>query len=205
MLRNESVKTNPQEDYLHYHNDGMLDIFIGVGILVIGLGMLTEIYYVFIAILPAIMIPVWRDAKNKYTAPRMKYIHFAEADCLARRTTALLTGLLLAGMLVFLAGAMAAFLWSQSNGTLSVKVIDTIREYYWLLLGGCGALTFSAIASLYKQKRFFVYAVLTLAVYTSAYALSMPFWLTIILIGTTITISGSVVLLRFMQAYPIDK
>ena len=205
MLRNDSVQTNPQEDHLHYHNDGLLDIFIGVGILVIGLGMLTDIYYVFMAILPAIMLPVWRDAKKKYTAPRMKYIQFTDADRAARKMTALLIGLLLAGMLVFLAGAMAALFWSQSDGLLPVPIMDILKEYYWMLLGACGALILSTIALLYRLKRYFVYAALTLAIYTFSYALSAPFWLTITLTGTTITTFGLAVLLRFMQDYPIEK
>jgi pimeloyl-ACP methyl ester carboxylesterase len=92
MLRNESLPTNPQEEYLHYHNDGLLDIFIGMDIFTIGLGMLTDIYYVFIAILPAILIPMWRDAKKKCTAPRMKYIHSMKQKIIV---TTLLVALLL--------------------------------------------------------------------------------------------------------------
>jgi hypothetical protein len=64
MLRNDSVQTKQQEDYLHYHNDGLMDIFVGFGIFMIGFGMLTDIYYVFIAILPAVFIPMWRESKN---------------------------------------------------------------------------------------------------------------------------------------------
>lgn len=205
MYRNDSLQTNPQEDYLHYHNDGLLDIFIGVGILVVGLGMLTDIYYVFIAILPAIMIPVWRDAKKKYTAPRMKTIRFTEAQRTAVRTKALLAGLLLAGMLVFLAGALTAVFWSQSTGMLPLWLQIFIKEYFWLILGVFGAGVLSLIAWLYRLNRYIVYAALTLAIYASAHALSAPFWLTIVLTGATITIFGLGVLLRFMQDYPIEK
>jgi len=205
MYRNESLQTNPQEDYLHYHNDGLLDIFIGLGILVVGLGMLTDIYYVFIAILPAIMIPVWRDAKKRYTAPRMKTIHFPEVDRIARRTMALLTGLLMAGMLVFLVVAMVVLFESQSNGLLPIWLQTFIKEYFWLLLGAFGAGVLSLIAWLYRLNRYFIYAALTLAICAIATLLSAPFWLTVVLTGATITFFGLAVLLRFMQDYPIEK
>ena len=205
MLRNDSVQTNPQEDYLHYHNDGLLDIFIGLGILVVGLGMLTDIYYVFIAILPAIMIPVWRDAKKRYTAPRMKTIHFPEADRIARRTMALLTGLLMAGMLVFLAGAMVALFGSHSNGLLPVWMQAFLKDNFGYLLGAFGALVLTSIAVLYKLKRYFVYAALTLAIFTITSALMAPFWLTIASTGITIALFGLVVLLRFKQEYPVEN
>jgi len=84
----------------------------------IGLGMLTDIYYVFIAILPAILIPMWRDAKKKYTAPRMKYIQFTEAGRVAAKTKAILVGLLLAAILTFTAGVFVAMIWSPSNSLL---------------------------------------------------------------------------------------
>jgi len=205
MYRNDSVQPNLQEDYLHYHNDGLLDIFIGLGILVVALGMLTDIYYVFIAILPAIMIPVWRDAKKRYTAPRMKTIHFPEVDRIARRTMALLTGLLMAGMLVFLVVAMVVLFESQSNGLLPIWLQTFIKEYFWLLLGAFGAGVLSLIAWLYRLNRYFIYAALTLAICAIATLLSAPFWLTVVLTGATITFFGLAVLLRFMQDYPIEK
>ena len=205
MLRIDSVQTKQQEDYLHYHNDGLMDIYVGFGILMIGLGMHTDIYYVFIAILPAVFIPMWRESKKKYTAPRMKYIHFTEADRIARKTMALLTGLLLAGMLVFLAGAMVALFGSQSNGLLPVWMRAFLKDNFGLLLGTFGALVLTSIALLYKLKRYFVYAALTLVILTITSALNAPFWLTIASTGITIAIFGLVVLLRFKREYPVEK
>ena len=205
MLRNDSVQTKQQEDYLHYHNDGLMDIYVGFGILMIDLGMLTDIYYVFIAILPAVFIPMWRESKKKYTAPRMKYIHFPEADRIARRTMALLTGLLMAGMLVFLAGAMVALFGSQSNGLLPVWMQAFLKDNFGLLLGTFGALVLTSIALLYKLKRYFVYAALTLVILTITSALNAPFSLMIASTGITIALFGLVVLLRFKQEYPVEK
>lgn len=205
MLRNDSVQTKQQEDYLHYHNDGLMDIYVGFGILMIGLGMLTDIYYVFIAILPAVFIPMWRRSKKKYTAPRMKYIHFPEADRIARRTMALLTGLLMAGMLVFFTGAMVALFGSQSNGLLPVWMQAFLKDNFGLLLGTFGALVLTSIALLYKLKRYFVYAALTLVILTITSALNAPFSLMIASTGITIALFGLVVLLRFKQEYPVEK
>jgi hypothetical protein len=205
MLRNDIIQTNPQENYLHYHDDGLLDILIGMGIFMIGLGMLTDISFVFLSIIPAIWIPVWRDAKKRYTAPRMKYLHFTEAQRSAARTKAFLTVLLLAGILVFLAGAFAAVFWSQSTGVLPIWLQTLLKEYFWLFLGIFGAGVLSLIAWLYNLNRYFVYAALTLGIYTITYALKAPFWSSIVLTGGTITTCGSTVLLRFLREYPIEK
>ena len=205
MLRNDSVQTNPQQDCLYYHDDGLLDIFIGIGVFIIGLGMLTDIPYVFFATLPAIWLPTWRDAKKRYTALRMKYIRFTEAQRMAGKTRAPLTGLLLAGVLVFLAGALAAVLWSRSNGLLPLWLQRFIQEYFWLLPGVFGAGVLSLFAWLYHLKRYFVYAALTLGIFTIASTLSAPFMLGIALTGISIALIGLLVFLRFIRTYPVEK
>lgn len=118
---------------------------------------------------------------------------------------ALLTGLLMAGMLVFLAGAMVALFGSQSNGLLPVWMQAFLKDNFGLLLGTFGALVLTSIALLYKLKRYFVYAALTLVILTITSALNAPFSLMIASTGITIALFGLVVLLRFKQEYPVEK
>jgi len=205
MLRNDSVQSNPEQVYLDYHNDGLLDIFIGIGVFIIGLGLLTDIPYVFFATLPAIWLPAWRDAKKRYTAPRMKYIRFTEAQRMAMKTKALLTGLLLAGVVVFLAGALVPVLWSRSTGLLPLWLQSFIQEHFWLLPVVFGAGILSLLAWLYHLNRYFVYAALTLGIFTIASTFSAPFWLMFALTGISIALLGMMVFLRFVRTYPVEK
>jgi hypothetical protein len=135
----------------------------------------------------------------------MQYIRFNEAQRMAAKTQAFLTGLLLAGVLVFLAGALAAVLWSRSTGLLPLWLQSFIREYFWLLPGVFGAGILSLLAWLYHLNRYFVYAALTLGIFTLTYALNAPFWLMIALTGMTIALLGLVVFVRFIRTYPVDK
>jgi len=205
MLRNDSVLTNSQQDYLHYHNDGLLDIFIGLALIVVGFGLLTDIPYIFAFSIPTVFLPAWREAKKKLTSPRMASLHFTDAQRLANRTKALLVGLLLAGILFFLAFAMAAMLWTTSRGLLPAWLLTLLREYFWLVLSAFGAGVLSLIAWLYQQSRFFAYSAFTLVTCVLISALNLPFWLVVTLTGTVMAGFGFLVFRRFIQTYPLER
>ena len=205
MLRTDNVVTNPQQDYLHYHNDGLLDIFIGLALIVVGFGMLTDIPYIFAFSIPTVFMPAWIEAKRKFTSPRMASLHITDAQRLANRTKALLVGLLLAGIVFFLAFAMVAVLLTESSGLLPAWLLTLLKEYSSLVLGVFWAGVLSLVARLYQQSRFFAYSAFTLLTCFLIAALNLPFWLVIAMIGSVMAGFGFLVLRRFICTYPLER
>jgi hypothetical protein len=71
---------------MSYHQDGLIDIFVGIYVLLFGSGILLltvtdfSTWFVVPAIFPAIMIPVWISAKKRITMPRIGYVNFKWYD-----------------------------------------------------------------------------------------------------------------------------
>ncbi len=71
-----SLKELEKKAFTSYHQDGLLDIFLGIGIIVFGLGMATDQFY-FGSIMPAILFPLWAAAKKAITIPRIGLVNFS--------------------------------------------------------------------------------------------------------------------------------
>ena len=69
MTNKTSLREIEKKTYMSYHQDGLLDIFVGVDILLVGIGILLltmtnfSMWFIVPAIFPAIMVPIWISAK----------------------------------------------------------------------------------------------------------------------------------------------
>ena len=63
--------------YRSYHEDGLIDIFVGSFLVALTIGFVMDVFLIP-AIFPALSIPMWRDAKNRITAPRTGLVKFGE-------------------------------------------------------------------------------------------------------------------------------
>jgi hypothetical protein len=68
-----SLKEIEKETYMSYHQDGLIDIFVGIYVLLFGLGILLSAvtdfstWFIIPAIFPAVMVPIWISAKKRIT------------------------------------------------------------------------------------------------------------------------------------------
>ena len=203
VTKQDTLREVERKAYMSYHQDGLLDIVIGVYALSFGLGIVAEktLDFSFAAIMPgiliAIVLPIWIEAKRKITMPRIGFVKFGAKG--SNKLFAVFLGLAVAGLGVFFVFTLASF----QNGTMDW--IETLFQY-GLIVIGLGA---AGIASLFAYtmglKRLHGYGLLTLALLVSGYFLSVPFEYLLLTIGIVIIASGAVLLARFMRKYPLPK
>jgi hypothetical protein len=205
MPKNNSLREIEKKTYMSYHQDGLLDIFIGIYVLLFGIGIslmtLTEFstWFIIPAIFPAIMIPLWISAKKRITMPRIGYVNFGVRG--VNKMMAIFLGLMVAGLGVFMVFGLGA---SMGEGWAL-----TLRDFFIsnsMLIIGIGAVAVSSLfAYTMGLKRLYGYGLLIFVLFFTGHFITIPFEYLLLTIGFTITIIGSILLMQFIRKYPLPQ
>jgi hypothetical protein len=204
-MNEPSLKEVEKRTYMSYHQDGLLDIFVGIYVLLFGLGISLRTvgdfstWFVIPAIFPAVMVPIWVSAKRRITMPRIGYVKFGVRG--AGKLMALLLGLMVAGAGL---GALMAFSFSSSQGW-ALAFRDIIISYAMIIIGIVAVFVSSLFGYTMGLKRLYVYGLLIFALFFAGYFIPFPFEYILLTIGLVITINGFVLLIRFIRKYPITQ
>ncbi len=205
MTKQNTLREIEKKAYMSYHQDGLIDIVIGLYALAFGLGIIADkiLEFSFATIMPAIMIaivlPIWIQAKRKITMPRIGFVKFGARG--ANKLFALLLGLAVAGLGAAL--AFGVFMATGQNGT--PFWIEILFQYGMIWIGLGSAVIGSLFAYTMGLKRLHGYGLLTLALFASGHFLGVPFEYLLLAIGSVIIASGVVLLVRFVRRYPLPK
>lgn len=199
-MNDVNLKDVEKRTYIFYHQDGLIDIFIGTYILLFATAILANnildlsTWFVIPAIFPALMVPIWVALKKRITVPRIGYVKFKATG--ANRLTVVFIGTLVAGMFTFfLFGFASTQSWAQQ--------LRNIMTQNGMLFIGIGAfLTSSLFAYTIGLKRLYAYGLLALALFGLLQFIAFPFEYMLIAIGLIIGIYGIALLTRFVQKYP---
>jgi len=203
VTKQDTLRDVEKKAYMSYHQDGLIDIVIGLYALAFGLGIILDIIYdfSFAAIMPAILIaiilPIWMAAKRKITMPRIGFVKFGTRG--SNKLFAVFVGLMVAGLGVFFLFTVA----TMQNGTPSW--IDILFQYGMIVIGLISAVIASLFAYTMGLKRLHGYGLLILALFTIGYFLNLPFQYLLLAIGSVIIASGVALLVRFVRKYPLPK
>jgi hypothetical protein len=203
MTKQNTLREIEKKAYMSYHQDGLIDIVIGVYALAFGLGIVMDksLDFSFAAIMPgiliAIILPIWIQAKRKITMPRIGYVNFGARG--SNKLFAIFVGLLVAGLGVAFLFTLATF----QNGR--PVWIETVFQYGMILIGLGAAVIASLFAYTMGLKRLHGYGLLTLALFASGHFLSIPFEYLLLAIGSVIIASGAALLVQFIRRYPLPK
>jgi len=205
MTKQNTLREIEKKAYMSYHQDGLLDIFVGLYALAFGLGMIADkmLEFGFGAIMPAILVaivlPIWIEAKRKITMPRIGFVKFGARG--SNKLFALLLGLTVAGLGVFM--LFGVFLATGQIGR--PWWIEILFQYGMIWIGLGAAVIGSLFAYTMGLKRLHGYGLLTLALFVSGYFLSIPFEYLLLAIGSIIIASGAALLVQFARRYPLPK
>ena len=136
--------------YLSYHQDGILDLAIGLSILGFGINMSTE-SGAFI-ILSWIGIMMYTPLKSAITIPRIGFVQF---DSARKRRTKLL--LMLGTGLMTLSLFLGAYMFFQTDN-FSAEFESWFRQYYLLILAAFPAILLAAAGIWLGVYRFLLHA-----------------------------------------------
>ena len=205
MSEKNSLRAIEKKTYMFYHQDGLLDIFIGIYVLLFGLGIslmtFTDFstWFIIPAIFPAIMIPIWISAKRRITMPRIGYVNFGVRG--VNKMMAIFIGLMVAGLGVFMVFGLGA---SMGEGWAL-----TLRNFFVsnsMLIIGIGALSVSTIFGYAMGlKRLYGYGLLIFVLFFTGHFITIPFGYILLTIGFVITVSGFVLLMEFIRKYPLPQ
>ena len=204
VTKQDTLREVEKKAYMSYHQDGLLDIVIGVYALSFGLGIVADkiLEFGFATIMPAIMIsivlPIWIIAKRKITMPRIGFVKFGTRG--SNKLFALLLGLSVAGLGVLM--LFGVFIMGQNSRPFWFEILF---QYGMIWIGLGAAVIGSLFAYTMGLKRLHSYGLLTLALFVSGYFLSIPFEYLLFAVGSVIVASGAVLLARFIRKYPLPK
>ena len=204
MTKQNTLREIERKAYMSYHQDGLLDMVIGLYALSFGLGIFVDkiLEFSFVAIMPAIMIsivlPIWIHAKKKITMPRIGFVKFGARG--SNKLFAIFLGLAVAGLGVSL--ALSVFMIGQNGRPVWLEILF---QYGMIWIGLGAAVIGSLFAYTMGLKRLHGYGLLTLALFVSGHFLGIPFEYLLLTIGSVIIASGAALLVQFIQRYPLQK
>jgi len=188
---------------MSYHQDGLIDVFVGVYILLFGSGILLNSVtdfstgFVIPAIFPAIMIPIWISAKKRVTMPRIGYVKFGVRG--ANKMMAIFLGLAVAGLGVLMMFGLGA---SMGEGW-ALTLRDFLISNNMIIIGIAAATISSLFAYTMGLKRLYAYGLLSLVLFFTGHFITIPFEYILFTIGLAIIINGFVLLIQFIRKYPL--
>ena len=195
MSSKATFKKLRRKTYLAYHQDGIIDLIIGLSILGFSLNMATDnSAFLFMG---WIWIVFYMPLKNRITFPRLGFAKFDN-----ERTTR--TGLLLMMMvgIITLALFVGLFVFVRSDA-MSPALSAWLRQYHLLVLGAFLAVAMVIAALFSGIKRLFVYAAVTMLSIFLGIQLGVAPPIFTLVLGGLIGLSGAWLLLRFVRRYPI--
>jgi hypothetical protein len=199
-MNDVNLKRVEKRTYISYHQDGLIDIFIGAYVLLFATAILVNnildlsTWFIIPGIFPVLMVPVWVALKKRITVPRIGYVKFKATG--ANKLTILFVGTLVAGVFAFFLLAFA----STQSWALELRNIMTQNGMLFIAVGSF------IISGLFGYtiglKRLYVYGIITLAFFGLLHFIFFPFEYILFAIGLIIIISGIALLTRFVQKYP---
>ena len=194
MSQNSELKKLGQKTYLEYHQDGIIDLILGLCTLGFGIRMATESpVFIFLSWVPILF---YLPLKNRITVPRYGYVRFT-----SDRSRAILFSLAIVIGMVFLAFFFGFYVFASGNN-IPPAFDQWLNRYHMLLLGGIVAAALAGAAIFTGIRRFYGYALLFIAVIALGITLGLPAPVYVIVIGTIIFLSGVWLLYRFINKHP---
>jgi hypothetical protein len=201
MTQHIGSREREGQAYLSYHQDGLLDLLVGLGLLLSGIYLLADLDVPLGAVWVVLWLPIWLAAKKSITARRCRDLQISD-----ERDAGLMRAALFGvSVLVLLVGAVLVLLWGRNSGLISEGFISALGQNAMWALGLLAALVFSVAAWLSGLKRLYAYGLLTAVAFVGGYLLGARFALAMTAVATVVAAWGAVLLIRFVRTHPIQQ
>ena len=199
-MENIDLKEIERRAYLTYHKDGILDIYLGMGIMTLASVFFFEVFVSTGTSGIMVLLPIlYAASKKQYTIPRLGYVKFSQSTMGRARNSVTLA--LLLGSMSAVAG-LFAFYSVLSTG---INWIEPLIVNWKITLAAILLVVFSLFGYVSDLRRMYYYGMLSLIVFVSGMFLPIPGYMLILAVGGIISINGITLLYRFTQEYPIEK
>ena len=197
MSTTNDFDTLKRKIYFAYHQDGILDITAATVLLGFGTFMATD--NVIFLILGAVFATQYVLMKQRITVPRFGYVRLEPREKTITKLS-LLAGF---GVLVLLAIIVLRTLLGNISSFLDMQA--WMRRYHMIIYSGAWfGLPALAAAVFFGLKRFYLYALLTVALPALGAWLNIETFIPILATGFVLLAYGIVLLSSFLKKYPIN-
>jgi hypothetical protein len=186
---------------MSYHEDGLLDLLIGLAVLPAGVYALVDLDIPLGALWLVLWLPVWLSAKKSITARRAPGVEVSQRQYVGMMRAAVFV----VTALVLLVFAVLVVLWGRNAGFLTEGLLAALAQYLMVGLGLSGALILSVAAWLSGLARLYAYAVLTALAFVGGYLIGASFALALTVVAAVVSVWGAVLLVRFVKTHPIQQ
>lgn len=202
-VREPNLKEVEKRTYISYHQDGLIDLFIGFYILLFAAAILLNTildlstWFIFPAIFPALIIPIWISIKKRVTIPRIDYVKFKSGG--TNKLTAVFLALMVAGLgTFFLFGFASTQSWAST-------LRNIITSNSMIFIGLRAFVISSLFAYTIGLQRLYAYGIVSLALFTISHFITVPIEYLLVTIGLVILVYGSLLLMQFIRKYPLSQ
>ena len=203
-MKESSLREVEKRTYMSYHQDGLIDIFVGVYVLLFGVGILFSTvtdfstWFVIPAIFPAVMVPIWISVKKRITMPRIGYVKFGSRG--ANKLTVIFIGLMVAGL-----GTFMALTFASTSQAWALTLRNLIVPNGMIIIGIGAAIVSGLFAYTMGLKRLYAYGLLTLVLFFTGHYITISLAYLLVIIASAIIINGAILLIRFIRKYPLAQ
>jgi hypothetical protein len=178
-----------------YHEDGILDLIVGVSVLMLAGVMGFDLP----ALIGTIGIPLilYIPFKDSISIPRIGFIKF-EAE---KSTRSRLIMLLLFGFVALIVLALLGPIQNRISSSFATMVRNNDILIFAAIMAG---ILFIG-GQILNNSRFWIYSLLSLALITAAFFFGFRVWIPVLTIGITMETLGLTKLINFLKKYPKNK
>jgi hypothetical protein len=194
MNDNPDLKQFEKTLYRSYHEDGLIDIFVGSWLIAITIGFVYDLFNIP-AIFPALSIPMWRDAKNRITAPRTGLVKFGDLGSRGQNKMQFLV------MIIIAMFSVAGLILIVTTGPSGAP--DWLGDNFNLVMGALGLAIFVAFARMSDIKRFYGYGVATLIILSVGHFLDISWYVAVAPVGIVMIAYGLITLGVYLRDHPV--
>lgn len=195
MSAKSTLKEMKRKTYLAYHQDGLIDIVIGLSIagfaISAALGsessMLTYVPFLF-----------FTPLKNRITVPRLGFVQFTPTVKLNEKQRTIL--IIVLAVLCLLGGLAAGFYVSRDSNMNAFYEQNTP-----LIFAVLGAVLLVIMGLVVKLKRLFIYAAAVILIIFGGDVLNIHPGIYAAILALSILLNGSLLLGRFLKKYPLTE
>ena len=183
--------------YLSYHEDGLIDIVLGIGLFIASLWVYVEMVWLMGGIIVS-LTPMYMGMKKRYTFPRIGEVTFSKDR--TRRSQNSMTFLVIMNVV----GVILGFVfWMAFSGDTRPQWILLMIDNFPAVLGIAGGVIWAVVGYITDLTRFYRYSAATLVVIGSANFIPTPFIAHMLLLSVIVMVSGFLQFQIFKGKHPI--
>lgn len=191
----ENMNLLERKVFQHYWDDGLLDLFAAIGVLLIGVFWLRD-FPVGAAFVPVWLVPAWNPVRRRFIEPRLGLVEFTEDR--ERRNRKMLQLTLYAGIAFLIVGLELYFFRDDLPVEPTVALIAGLPAFLLALLA-------IFTAALIGTARFVAYAVILVLTGVAGALLEWTPGMILTVAGAVMLVIAGILLIRFIVLNPAGE